>query len=138
MNVPRLFLAIVAGFVFIFASDFLIHAIWLAPDYKATAELWRPDAEMQQRFAWMILGQLLAATAVAVIWTMGFAGRSIGTGATVGLFMGIAMQVWAIALFVVAPLPAAIAGKWFLSGLLQATLLGILVAAIYKPTAARK
>lgn len=132
MNPTRLFFAILAGFVFIFASDFLIHAIWLDADYKATAQLWRPETEMQQRFVWMLFGQLLAALAFAVIWAMGFGGRSVGTGATVGLFFGIGMQVWAIALFVVAPLPAAIAGKWFLSGVLQAMILGIIMAAIYK------
>lgn len=137
MNIPRLLLTILAGFVLVFASDFLIHAIWLAPAYKATAELWRPEAEMQQRFAWMLTGQLLAAVAFAVIWAMGFAGRSLGTGATFGLFMGIAQQVWAIALFVVSPLPGDIAAKWFLSGVLQAMLLGILVAAIYKPRPAQ-
>ena len=137
MNIPRLLLTILAGFVLVFASDFLIHAIWLAPAYKATAELWRPEAEMQQRFAWMLTGQLLAAVAFAVIWAMGFAGRSLGTGATFGLFMGFAQQVWAIALFVVSPLPGDIAAKWFLSGVLQAMLLGILVAAIYKPRPAQ-
>ena len=137
MNIPRLLLTILAGFVLVFASDFLIHAIWLAPAYKATAELWRPEAEMQQRFAWMLTGQLLAAVAFAVIWAMGFSGRTLGTGATFGLFMGIAQQVWAIALFVVSPLPGDIASKWFLSGVLQAMLLGILVAAIYKPRPAQ-
>jgi hypothetical protein len=37
MNFGRLFLTVLVGFIYIFASDYLIHAIWLASDYKATA-----------------------------------------------------------------------------------------------------
>jgi len=47
MNIPRLIFAIVAGFIVIFASDWLIHGIWLKSDYQATQQLWRPEAEMQ-------------------------------------------------------------------------------------------
>ena len=46
MNIQRLILAIVVAFIFIFATDFLIHAVWLGPDYKATTQLWRPETEM--------------------------------------------------------------------------------------------
>ncbi len=46
MNTQRLFIAIITGFVFIFATDFVIHAVWLDSDYKATASLWRPESEM--------------------------------------------------------------------------------------------
>lgn len=137
MNVPRLLLTVVVAFVFVFATDFLIHALWLADDYKATANLWRSDAEMQALFGWMLLAQFLAALAFVVIWAKGFAGCSVGSGATFGFFMGLALQSWAIIFYVVAPLPASIAGKWFLSGVLQAILLGIVVAAIYKPAATR-
>lgn len=137
MNTPRLLISIVVGFIFISASDFVIHGLWLAPDYKATENLWRPEAEMQARFGWMLTAQLLTGLAFVVIWAMGFAGRSLGTGATFGLFMGLAQQVWAIMWFVVAPLPAAIAGKWFLSGVLQAIILGIIIAAVYKPSTQR-
>ena len=46
MNFKRLVLAIVVAFIFIFATDFLIHAVWLKQDYLATRKLWRPEAEM--------------------------------------------------------------------------------------------
>jgi hypothetical protein len=75
MNANRLILAIVVAFIFVFATDFLIHAVWLAPDYKATAQLWRPEAEMGARFPWMLTAQLLAAITFVLIWALGFAGR---------------------------------------------------------------
>lgn len=137
MNMTGLLLAIVAGFVFIVASDLLIHEVWLHADYQATIQLWRPEAQMQQHIAWMFVGQLICATAFAVIWAKGFGGGSLGTGACVGFFIGLAQQVWAIVLFVILPMPGALAMKWFFAGLMQAILLGIVLALVYKPAASR-
>jgi len=50
MNRKRLVLAIVAAFAGIWVTDFLIHGVWLANTYKATASLWRPEAEMQRNW----------------------------------------------------------------------------------------
>lgn len=135
MNIKRLILAIAAAFIFSFASDFLIHAIWLAPDYKATAEVWRSDPEMQSRFGWMVFAHLLGAVAFAVVWAKGAWRGGIGAGATFGLWMGLFQQVVTLFMYVVMPLRGDIALKWFLAGLLQAILLGIIIAAIYKPRA---
>lgn len=63
MNIGRLILAIFAGFIYIFASDYVVHAIWLAPDYKAFASLWRTEFGMQARFPLMLGAQLLCALA---------------------------------------------------------------------------
>ena len=59
MNMKRLILAIVSGFILIFVTDFLIHAVWLMPDYNATRSLWRPESEMNARFPWMLAAQFL-------------------------------------------------------------------------------
>ena len=136
MNIPRLLLAIVVGFVLVFGSDFLIHGIWLKPDYDATKALWRPEAEMEARFAWMFCAQFLCAGSFMVIWALGFAGRSVGTGIVVGLILGLFEQVWAIVNFVVIPMPGELAAKWFVSGLVQAVLLGAAAALIYRPRVA--
>jgi hypothetical protein len=50
--------------------------------------------------------------------------------------MGLFQQVWAIVDYVVLPMPAELAVKWFLSGLAQAILLGIVTALVYKPSVA--
>jgi len=134
MNFGRLFLTIVVGFVYIFATDFLIHAIWLAGDYKATASLWRPEDEMRVRFLWMLGAQLLCAIAFMYIWAKtGWRRRSVADGAVFGLWMALFQQVTTIALYVVAPMPLGLAAKWFFSGVVQAMLLGVLAALIYKP-----
>lgn len=135
MNFTRLILAIVVAFVFIFATDFLIHAVWLKPDYEATKELWRPEAEMGARFHWMLIAQLLVAIAFVIIWALGFAARgSLGLACGYGLLIGLIVQSTTIITYVVSPFPANIALKWFASGIVQSVLLGLLVALVYKPT----
>ena len=134
MNTTRLALAIIAGFVLIFATDFLIHAVWLAGDYKATAALWRPESEMQRRFPLMLIAQLLCSIAFVYIWAKtGWRRRTVVDGCMFGLWMGLFQQVTTIVLYVVTPMPKELALKWLVAGLVQAVLLGAVAALIYKP-----
>lgn len=138
MNIKRLFAAIVAGFVVVFGTDFLIHAVWLHADYDATKELWRPEAEMHARFHWMLIAQFLCAATFVIIWAQGFAGRSMGAAVVFGLLMGVSQQIWVIINHVVSPLPGMLAAKWFVAGLVQSVLLAIVTALIYKPEASSR
>ena len=135
MNIKRVALAIIAAFVFTFLTDFLIHAVWLNADYKATASAWRSDAEAQERFIWLVGAHLLMAIAFTMVWAKGAWRGGIGAGATFGFWMGLFQHVIVLFMYVVMPLRGDIALKWFLAGLLQAVILGVLVAAICKPRA---
>jgi hypothetical protein len=134
MNMKRLIFAIIAGWVVIFATDFLIHVLWLKPDYEATKSIWRPENEMHSHMCWMFFAQFLCAATFVIIWAKGFAGGSIGCGVVFGLLMGLFQQIWAIVNYVILPMPAELAMKWFFSGLAQAVLLGIVTALVYKPS----
>ena len=78
MNIKRLLLAILAGWVVVFATDFLIHELWLAPVYAATKPLWRPESDMPTYFCWILVAQFLIVTTFVIVWARGFAERSIG------------------------------------------------------------
>ena len=136
MNIKRLLLAILAGWVVVFATDFLIHELWMGPVYAATKPLWRPESDMSTYFCWLLVAQFLIVTTFVIVWAKGFAGRSIGTAVSFGLLMGVFQQTWAIILFAVMPLPAELAMKWFFAGLVQAVVLGIVTSLIYKPAPA--
>lgn len=138
MNLKRLLLAVVTGFVFIFVSDILVHGVWLVGDYKATMQLWRPDAEMNARMPWMMAGQFLVATAFVVLWAVGFAERAkLSCAVKFGLFMGLFFQGNTLITYVVTPLPGALAAKWFVAGVGQSVLLGLVTFAVYKPLPVR-
>jgi hypothetical protein len=135
MNIKRLLLAILAGFVFILASDFLIHGVWLEPDYQATAGMWRSQPEMQARMPYMTAGQLLAVVCFVGLWAAGLAPHCRGLGCAVGygLLMGLFEQAMTLIQYVVSPLPPELAAKWFVSGVFQAMLLGVITFGVYKP-----
>ena len=85
---------------------------------------------------WLTLGQFIAALAFVVIWAQGFAANAgPGRACSYGVFMGLLMQAATLVSYAVQPLPAALAIKWFVSGILEAVLLGLLVYLVYKPTA---
>jgi hypothetical protein len=134
MNLKRLILAIVVVFIGIFATDFFIHGVWLKNDYAATMNLWRPEAEMQSHMGWLMLGQFLVAVAFVVLWAKGFAATGcLGCACIYGAFMGLFSQATTLITYAVQPLPADLAVKWFISGIVQALLMGVLVFVVYKP-----
>ena len=133
MNIPRLLLAIVIGFIVIFGTDFLIHGKLMAPDYQATQQLWRTDAEMQARFVWMMGAQLLTTVAFLLLWTRWAPTARLGCALGFGFLMGLFSGVWPIVLYVVLPMPGSIALKWFFAGLVQCLLLGLVAFLIYRP-----
>ena len=136
MNPKRLILGIVAVFVGVWATDFLIHGLWLQSRYSETMSLWRPEADMQRHMLWLFLGQFLFAIAFVVIWARGFASiPHLRGGVLYGLFMSLFFQANTFITFAVQPLPRDIAIKWVLSGLVQGVLLGLLVYFVYRPKA---
>lgn len=136
MNIKRLLLAMTAAFAITYATDFLVHGVWLNPDYLAAKSLWRPPDEMRTFQHWVFLAQLICVVTFVIIWAKGFAGRDIATGIFFGLLMGMSQQVWTIVNYVAMPVPGALAAKWFVAGVLQSILLGIATALIYKPKVA--
>jgi Na+-transporting methylmalonyl-CoA/oxaloacetate decarboxylase beta subunit len=134
MNTKRLVLAIIAVFIGVFVTDFVIHGLWLKNDYAATASLWRPEAEMTARMGWLMLGQFLATVTFVVLYAKGFAKEACPLCAVLyGLFMGLFMQANTLITYAVQPLPASLAVKWFIAGIGQGVLLGLLVFFAYKP-----
>jgi hypothetical protein len=135
MNTKRLLLAILATFFTIFATDFLIHGVWMSPIYKANMTLWRSDDEMQTRMGWLIAGQLLAAVTFVLIWAKGFAQAATMKGAVIyGLLMGLLGQSYTFITYAVQPKTQEIVWKWFISGVLQGVVVGIVTFLVYKPT----
>ena len=134
MNIKSLCLTLFVVFVGVFASDFLIHGVWLKSAYAETANLWRPEKEMQAHMGWMMLGQFMAAAAMVVLWARGFAADACPRCAVLyGLFMGLFAQATSLINFAVMPLPADLIVKWFIAGIAQSVALGLLMFFVYKP-----
>ena len=137
MNSKRLMLAIVVAFVILWVTDFLIHGVWMTPDYRATQQLWRTDTEMHSHMVWMFGAQLLFVITFVILWAKGFASATTKVSCVVGygLLMGLFSGVWAIMMYVVVPMPGSIAAKWFFAGIAQTILLGLVTFFVYKSKA---
>ena len=68
MNLKSLLITTLVAFVTVWASDFLIHAVWLSATYGETKQLWRSEAEMLEKMPLMFLGQFLIAAGFTLIF----------------------------------------------------------------------
>jgi hypothetical protein len=134
MNPKRLMLAIVAVFIGVAATNFLIHQVWLMSTYNATASLWRPQAEFMSHMGWLMLGQLLRVVMFVVLYAKGFADKAcIRCAVMFGLLMGVFFEANTLIVYATQPLPGELAVKWFLANVTQSVLMGLIVFFTYKP-----
>jgi hypothetical protein len=69
-----------------------------------------------------------------VLWAKGFAEKACPVCAAMfGLFMGLFSHAGIIISYAVQPMPGSLIAKWFVSGLAQGVLMGLLVFFVYKP-----
>jgi len=136
MNAKQKWLAVLGAFVVIWASDFLIHHLWLGDFYRAHAHWWRPEAEMASLMHVMFLAQLILAWLLVLVYARGYEADKAGLaqGIRFGLLMGVLlMGPSSLMHLVVYPYPSFLIGSWFLGGLMQLILAGAVVGALYKP-----
>ena len=133
VNMKRLILSVIAMFVFIFASDFVIHSLLLGKTYKELAHLWRPEAELVSFMPWMMLGQLLMAKFYVLLFVRGYEGKGITEGLRFGLvFIGPYSVAPFLIQYAVIPYPPTLIATWMVTGLIQAALAGVVVSLTYK------
>ena len=134
MNPKSLLITIFVAFVTVFATDFLIHQVWLGSTYKATASLWRPEAEMMAKMPWMLLGQFLAAAAFTMIFAACVAEkRCMSCTLKYAVTMGIFVSAGQLMTYVVQPVPGSLVAKWMLATVVQTVVLGVIVHKVYRP-----
>lgn len=134
MNTKRLFIAMIVVFVALVVLELLLHGVILASIYEQTAELWRPEAEMN-KYMWLLYpGYAVLAILFCYIYSKGYEGKDgIGEGLRYGLIIGLLMQVpRAIGTYATMPYPGNLVVYWLIGGLIESLILGLLVGVIYK------
>lgn len=138
MNPKSILITIVVAFVTVWATDFLIHAVWLGSTYKITHQLWRPEAEMMSKMPFMFLGQFLVAAAFTMIFAACVAeNRCLSCSLKYAGCMGVIAAANQIIMYSVAPYPGTLVVKWCVAYILQALVLGVIVHKVYKPLPAQ-
>ncbi|HEY7751559.1 MAG TPA: hypothetical protein VH917_04650 [Ignavibacteriaceae bacterium] len=139
MNKKKFWIAFVVIFVVLEITSFIIHGAILSSTYQSEGikEIFRGMEEMESKMWIMWLTDLIWAFFFTFIFVKGYENKGIMEGVKFGIYMGIFVSlVFSYQSYVVYPLPYSLVFQWFIYGLLQCVILGILAAIIYKPQSA--
>jgi hypothetical protein len=127
--IKRIALSTVAVYVAWSVLDFVIHGIMLGPTYEATADLWRPEAEMKMGLLQVV--NIIAALMFSLIFHRLAGEQSVKRGVEFGLYYGVAVGVgMGYGTYAFQAIPHKLALGWFLGMIVEAVVAGALVGLI--------
>lgn len=132
MNVKRYLAASVAVFVVSVALGYLVNGVLLQSTYASIHGVWRPDILSKM---WInAVNDFILSFVFVYLFVKGYEGRGILEGVRFGLLMGLVFAIpAAYGTYVIIPIPYYLALEWFLYGMAQTVIIGMVAAAIYKP-----
>ena len=130
----KLAMAIVATFIVLMATNYLVHSVWLMPDYDLIPLSHRSAEGIQHRFWAMVVGQFIFSVMFAYIYTRGRENKSwIEQGIRYGILIALLTAIpTALGEYTVYIVPYRLAIKWMVAGGIQLVVAGLVVAAIFK------
>jgi len=134
MNPKKLFLAFLAAFVFIFVFGFLWYGNLMHGIHNEVPALWRTEADFGSHFPWLILGHVVMAFFLTLLYARFVPGGGAGAGARLGIMVAFLYIGNNLVTFAVQPLTTKILGGWIVGNLLEFAIAGAIVGAIYKPS----
>lgn len=132
MNIKRYLLASLLAFITLEVTNFVIHGMLLTADYESLKGIWNPD---MMKLMWLMnVKDAITALIIVYIFTKGYENRGVAEGIRFGFWVG--MLLWiggAVSTWVNFPIPLSMAVKWFIYGVFQMMLVGMVIALIYRP-----
>jgi len=124
-----------AVFVVIAVLDAIVNLVLLKSTYQETAHLWRPEAEMKIWLFYVVY--LFVAYFFSLIFSKGYEGKGIMEGIRYGFYVGMMMAVpMAYGTYGAMPIPYSLALQWFVYGLIEYVVAGVVIAMIWGKQAA--
>ena len=126
------------GFIVIFISmavlNIIIHGFILSSTYQTeeVSKIMRSEAEMNSMMWIYYVVYIIQAFFFTFIFAKGYEGKGIMEGVRYGLYMGFLMATpMAYASYAMYPMPYSLALQWFIYGIIQYIILGIIIALVY-------
>lgn len=137
MNAKRTIINVIAAYAVVWVTDYLIHEVALKADYLATKSLWRDPEQMKLLFKWILVGELMTASGLTVLWINAFAATArLADALRFGLFAGLLGTAYAAVFHAVLPIPGLLCVKWVIFGVLQAIFVSLVLYALTRPAKA--
>jgi len=130
----KLVLAIIVAYIVLMGTNYLVHSVWLMPDYDAIAASHRNAEGIMHRFWAMALGQFFFVEMFAYIYTRGREAKPwLEQGIRYGIVMTFMTVVpYSLSEYTVYIVPYRLVIKWMIAGGIQLLILGLIVAGICK------
>jgi hypothetical protein len=132
MNGKRYLFASIVVTIFIFIWEWLWNSIVLNGYYQATAALWRTHEQMASLCGWMIAAYIIFAFIFCFIYTRCHRDGGVKRGFSFGFWLSLLITVMILVWYVVLPVPGILVFWWIVGGIIEVTISGLLVGAIYK------
>ncbi len=138
MNWKKFWVAFLLVFVAYLATNYLIHSVILGGTYTRPDVLnaTRPEAEMGKYFWVRIVTMLVFSFFFTFIFAKGYERKGLMEGIRYGLIITI-FYFFTVSFeaFIIFPIPYFVAWYWIIAGLVQAVIMGVIAALVYKPKA---
>ena len=109
--------------------DFIIHGMFLFDQYTQTSQLWRPVEEMKRGLLMSV--SFISAICFSAIFILFFKEQDIVNGFKYGVIFGLATGFsMSLGTYSFQPITCQIAIGWFLAGLLQGSVGGVITGAV--------
>ena len=135
MDMKKIIGAVIGAFVLLVAGRYLIHEVWLKPDYMGLGDIMRSEASIMHRMWILQLGNFLFALAAVLIYARGVEAKSwVGQGIRFGILLAMASVLpQSMIEYSVYFVPHTLGVKWAIGESSITILMALLIAAICKP-----
>ena len=126
-------------FVAWMVEGFVVHGTLLGSDYLTLPQLFRPQADAQGYFGWMVLAHIVMAGAFVWVYERGISGERpwLGQGVRFGIAVALLTVVPTYLIYyAVQPMPGAMVAKQIVFDAVGVVVLGIIVGWHYRPRGA--
>lgn len=123
-------LSVLVVFVLSLGLGYLFHGLLLGPDYAALPSLFRPPAEQQAYFGYMLAAQAMTAVAFTWIYRQGreakpFLAQGLRFGAAIALLMTVPIL---LVYYAVQPMPGLLVAKQIACDVVTVLAMGVAAA----------
>jgi len=132
MKSGRFWIGFLGVFGFLFIFNWLVHGILLNGLYAQSPTVWRPKSDMRYLFQWLVFSQVAFAFVFCLIFTKGYENRGTGEGVRYGFLIGALFAPTHLGWYALIPIPISLVFAWVVATLVEYTLAGGIMAAMYK------
>lgn len=132
MNIKRFFLAAVVLFIFMFVYESFVHGYLLMSLYEKTPNIWRNYPQMKAYLLFNYGIMALLSLWITFIFAKIFSSSGWKNGLRFGFYLGIFSGLQAAGAYYYLPISWILAMAWFVFGVIESTLGGMLVGIFYR------